>query len=121
MTQAFVAARAAISLPQYALVPPDDAQTERLVRVKHSTHNPHLVLEVHRGRELDDALDQLWNRDVEELCRPLKIRYIDEQGFDIGGLSQEFLNAVFAEALNPKYGESKSGFMTCHLSSNFRQ
>ncbi|KAI9691120.1 MAG: hypothetical protein M1822_008740 [Bathelium mastoideum] len=104
MTETFVAARAAASLPKYALVPLADPQTERLNRSMLTTHNPHLVLEVHRGCELDEALDQLWNRDAEELCRPLKIRYIGEEGFDVGGPSQEFLNAVFTAALSPDHG-----------------
>ncbi|KAI9666113.1 MAG: hypothetical protein M1821_004048 [Bathelium mastoideum] len=104
MTETFVAARAAASLPKYALVPLADPQTERLNRSMLTTHNPHLVLEVHRGCELDEALDQLWNRDAEELCRPLKIRYLGEEGFDVGGPSQEFLNAVFTAALSPDHG-----------------
>jgi hypothetical protein len=66
----------------------------------------HLHLEIRRGHELEDALDQLWHRDRQELTRPLHIRFDNEPGVDIGGVSQEFFSTVFNSAFDPDYGES---------------
>ena len=106
MTQAYVMARTAESLPKRTQIPLTTAQTETLSKLIGAEKNPYLVLEVHRGHELDNALDQLWHRQKEELLRPLKVRYVGEPGFDIGGVSQEFFNVAFRKALNPDNGKS---------------
>ncbi|KAK3956808.1 hypothetical protein QBC32DRAFT_320587, partial [Pseudoneurospora amorphoporcata] len=67
----------------------------------------YLVLEIRRTRVIRDAFDQLWRREERELMRPLKIHlgeHAGEEGFDSGGVQQEFFRLAMAEALNPDYG-----------------
>jgi hypothetical protein len=67
----------------------------------------YLVLGIGREHVLKDAFDQLWRREERELLRPLKIHLGEgtgEEGFDSGGVQQEFFRLAIAEALNPDYG-----------------
>ena len=67
----------------------------------------YLILEVRRNRVIRDAFDQLWRREEREIMRPLKIHLGEnggEEGFDSGGVQQEFFRLAMAEALNPDYG-----------------
>ncbi|SPQ23222.1 e32f8544-9332-45ef-8532-7678c68d28a2 [Thermothielavioides terrestris] len=67
----------------------------------------YLVLDISRDAVLQDAFDQLWRREERELLRPLKVRLGEssgEEGFDSGGVQQEFFRMAIAEALNPDYG-----------------
>ncbi|KAL9063353.1 MAG: hypothetical protein Q9157_008284 [Trypethelium eluteriae] len=106
MTQAFVKARTAMSLPKRLQIHVEGRQADRLSSLLATEKNAHLALEVRRGHELDDAMDQIWQRSKEELSRPLKVHYVGEQGFDIGGVSQEFFSSCFTAALDPNYGMS---------------
>ncbi|KAI8631332.1 hypothetical protein F5Y19DRAFT_27071 [Xylariaceae sp. FL1651] len=67
----------------------------------------YLILDIRREDVLTDAFDQLWRREERELMRPLKIHLGEdggEEGFDSGGVQQEFFRLAIAEALNPDYG-----------------
>ncbi|KAJ4420087.1 hypothetical protein N0V85_000741 [Neurospora sp. IMI 360204] len=67
----------------------------------------YLVLEIRRNRVIRDAFDQLWRREEREIMRPLKIHLGEragEEGFDSGGVQQEFFRLAMAEALDPDYG-----------------
>ncbi|KAI1263158.1 hypothetical protein F5Y18DRAFT_394839 [Xylariaceae sp. FL1019] len=67
----------------------------------------YLILDIRREDVLADAFDQLWRREERELMRPLKIHLGEdsgEEGFDSGGVQQEFFRLAIAEALNPDYG-----------------
>ncbi|KAK1759478.1 ubiquitin-protein ligase E3A [Echria macrotheca] len=67
----------------------------------------YLVLNIKRERLLRDTFDQLWRREERELMRPLKVHLGEdngEEGFDSGGVQQEFFRMAVAEALNPDYG-----------------
>lgn len=66
-----------------------------------------LVLDVSRHDVLQDALNQLWRREERELMRPLKVHLGEdggEEGFDSGGVQQEFFRLAIAEALDPDNG-----------------
>ncbi|KAI2633378.1 hypothetical protein GGS21DRAFT_132453 [Xylaria nigripes] len=66
-----------------------------------------LILNIRRDEILTDAFDQLWRREERELMRPLKIHLGEdngEEGFDSGGVQQEFFRLAIAEALDPVYG-----------------
>ena len=79
-----------------------------LDRLQSST-NKYLVLEIRRDSVLNNAMDQLWRCQPNELRKPLKIRMgMDEgeEGVDHGGVQQEFFRVAMIEALDPKYGES---------------
>ncbi|KAK7218165.1 hypothetical protein V2G26_006168 [Clonostachys chloroleuca] len=67
----------------------------------------YLVLSVDRKHVLRDAFDQLWRREPRELLRPLKVRLGEdggEEGFDSGGVQQEFFRMAIGEFLEPVYG-----------------
>jgi hypothetical protein len=67
----------------------------------------YLILDIRRGTVLEDALDQLWRREERELLRPLKVHLGEssgEEGFDSGGVQQEFFRLAIAEVLNPDHG-----------------
>ncbi|KAI0199863.1 hypothetical protein F4808DRAFT_202498 [Astrocystis sublimbata] len=66
-----------------------------------------LILNIRRDEILTDAFDQLWRREQRELLRPLKIHLGEdsgEEGYDYGGVQQEFFRLAIAEALDPNYG-----------------
>lgn len=66
-----------------------------------------LVLDIGRKTVIHDTFDQLWRRQERELLRPLKVHLGEdsgEEGFDSGGVQQEFFRLAIAEALNPDYG-----------------
>ncbi|KAI0100231.1 hypothetical protein GGR51DRAFT_575500 [Nemania sp. FL0031] len=66
-----------------------------------------LILNIRRDEILTDAFDQLWRREERELMRPLKIHLGEdsgEEGYDYGGVQQEFFRLAIAEALDPNYG-----------------
>ncbi|GAB1315722.1 HECT domain-containing protein [Madurella fahalii] len=67
----------------------------------------YLILNIRRGSVIEDAFDQLWRREERELLRPLKVHLGEsngEEGFDSGGVQQEFFRMAIAEAMNPDYG-----------------
>lgn len=67
----------------------------------------YLILDIGRNNVLRDALDQLWRREERELLRPLKVHLGEdsgEEGFDSGGVQQEFFRLAMAEALDPDFG-----------------
>ena len=65
-----------------------------------------LLVEVHRENILQDALNQIYGRELRELRRPLKVRYTNEgeEGVDHGGVQQDFFIVALREALRPEYG-----------------
>ncbi|KAK6851308.1 hypothetical protein PG987_000942 [Apiospora arundinis] len=66
-----------------------------------------LILDIGRHTVIRDAFDQLWRREERELMRPLKVHLGEdagEEGFDSGGVQQEFFRLAIAEALNPDFG-----------------
>ncbi|KAJ8121422.1 hypothetical protein ONZ43_g2120 [Nemania bipapillata] len=66
-----------------------------------------LILNIRRDEILTDAFDQLWRREERELMRPLKIHLGEdsgEEGYDYGGVQQEFFRLAIAEALDPDHG-----------------
>lgn len=67
----------------------------------------YLVLTIDRDNVIKDSFDQLWRREERELLRPLKVHLGEgqgEEGFDSGGVQQEFFRLAVAEALDPSYG-----------------
>ncbi|KAH8666743.1 hypothetical protein BX600DRAFT_397602 [Xylariales sp. PMI_506] len=66
-----------------------------------------LILDIGRKTVINDAFTQLWRRQERELLRPLKVHLGEdsgEEGFDSGGVQQEFFRLAVAEALDPDYG-----------------
>lgn len=67
----------------------------------------YLILNLGRKTAVRDAFDQLWQREERELLRPLKVHLGEdngEEGFDLGGVQQEFFKLAMAEIFDPSYG-----------------
>ena len=67
----------------------------------------YLILDIGRTHVSRDAFDQLWQREQRELLRPLKVHLGEnggEEGFDSGGVQQEFFRMAISECLDPAYG-----------------
>ncbi len=67
----------------------------------------YLVLDISRENVIRDTFDQLWRRQERELMRPLKVHLGEdggEEGFDSGGVQQEFFRLAIAEVLDSDYG-----------------
>ena len=67
----------------------------------------YLILDVSRTTTLLDSFDQLFRREQRELLRPLKVHLGEdrgEEGFDSGGVQQEYFRLAIAEALDPRFG-----------------
>lgn len=67
----------------------------------------YLILEISRDHVVRDAFDQLWQREERELLRPLKVHLGEndgEEGFDSGGVQQEFFRLAMEECLDADFG-----------------
>jgi hypothetical protein len=73
----------------------------------HTSMTQYFVVSVRRNHVLVDAFNQIWRRERRELMRPLKVKMgmdLGEEGVDLGGVQQEFMTLVFAEALDIVHG-----------------
>ncbi|PWW77925.1 hypothetical protein C7212DRAFT_356690 [Tuber magnatum] len=86
-----------------ALLDPQDERLDRRMRIPLSSY---LLVEVRRETVLQDALNQVFGREIRELKRPLKVRFANEgeEGVDHGGVQQDFFIAAIREALRSDYG-----------------
>lgn len=66
--------------------------------------NPFLFVEVRQDHLLADALLQLDSRPKSDFRKQLKIKFINEEGIDEGGLQKEFFQLLIRELLHPKFG-----------------
>lgn len=62
----------------------------------------HLNLDIRRNNILDDALTQLSSK-PKSLRKPLRVKFIGEQGIDEGGVRKEFFHLLIEELFNPNY------------------
>ncbi|KAJ2901629.1 putative HECT-domain-containing protein [Zalerion maritima] len=85
----------------------NEAHKQLLSEMLRTASLQYLILEIRRGDPLKDTFDQLWRREERELLRPLKVHLGEdsgEEGFDSGGVQQEFFRIAVARALDPGYG-----------------
>lgn len=61
-----------------------------------------LKLNIRRERILEDALSQLSGKGA-QFKKPLKIKFVGEQGVDEGGVKKEFFHLLVSELFNPNY------------------
>lgn len=67
----------------------------------------YLVFDICREVVIEDVFNQLWRREERELLRLFKVcfgEFMGEEGFDLGGVQQEFFCLVLVEVLNLDYG-----------------
>jgi ubiquitin-protein ligase E3 A len=62
----------------------------------------HLNLDIRRENILDDALTQL-SQKQRSLRKPLRVKFVGEQGIDEGGVRKEFFHLLIEELFNPNY------------------
>ena len=86
-----------------AFMNPHDERLDQRLRIPLSSY---LLVEIRRETVLHDALNQVFEREIRELKRPLKVRFANEgeEGVDHGGVQQDFFIVAFREALRPDYG-----------------
>lgn len=69
---------------------------------KHMT-NPYLVLEVRRTHLVDDVVTQLHQK-KSDLKKPLKVKFVNEDGMDQGGVQKEFFQEVLGQLTDVSLG-----------------
>jgi E3 ubiquitin-protein ligase HERC4 len=68
------------------------------------TINPYLVLMVRREQIVHDTLNQIAKQKRDDLKKPLKVIFINEDAYDAGGVKKEFFMLLIREILDLKYG-----------------
>jgi ubiquitin-protein ligase E3 A len=80
---------------------------------------PYLVLKVRRDNLIPDAMQQLVRVSPDNLKKPLKVKFIGEEGIDEGGVKKEFFQILIRQLLDPAFGmfiydeESRSLWFNC--------
>lgn len=75
--------------------------------------SPYNVLKVRRDEIVDDSLRELQRRSSNDLKKPLKVKFIGEEGVDEGGVQKEYFQVITRQLIDPKYGmftRKKSAF-----------
>jgi len=69
---------------------------------RHSS--PYLIIQVHRDDIIRDTLHTLQTKEQLELRKPLKVKFIGEQGVDEGGVKKEFFQILVRELFHVDFG-----------------
>ncbi|XP_025423302.1 probable E3 ubiquitin-protein ligase HERC4 isoform X2 [Sipha flava] len=72
--------------------------------IQHSAVNQFIELAVSRRNLVDDAIRELSQYTGNDYKKPLKVRFIDEEAEDAGGVKKEFFMLLIKEILDPKFG-----------------
>ncbi|KAF0693070.1 Aste57867_15922 [Aphanomyces stellatus] len=64
---------------------------------------PYMVLRVRREFVIPDALQQLVQASSDQLKKPLKVKFVGEEGVDEGGVKKEFFQIIIRELLDPNF------------------
>eukprot|EP00049_Salpingoeca_infusionum_P008598 m.142472 g.142472 ORF g.142472 m.142472 type:complete len:801 (-) comp14057_c1_seq6:266-2668(-) len=80
----------------------DYATPTETVEIRRST-TPYLVLEVARDHPVEDSINQI-KAQIAHIHKPLKVKYVGEQGLDLGGVQKEHFQMLLLEMLNPEIG-----------------
>ena len=62
----------------------------------------HMNLIIRRDQLLEDTLNQLSSKS-KQLKKPLKVKFVGEDGVDEGGVRKEFFHLLIAELFNPNF------------------
>ena len=68
-----------------------------------SEEQPYVTLNVDRQRLVDSTVNELNRYSAQELQRPLRVKFIGEDGIDQGGVSAEFFRLVVTALMSPQY------------------
>jgi len=79
------------------------------------------ILEVSRDNLVADTMSALKMADVENLRKPLKVKFSNEDGVDEGGVAREFFRLLAAQLFQPEFGlfkiDSDSQFLWFDMAS----
>ncbi|KAL6069381.1 HECT domain-containing protein [Balamuthia mandrillaris] len=64
---------------------------------------PHCWLEIRRDELVSDTFTQIEVKRA-DLKKPLRIKFLGEDGVDVGGVLKEFFQLIIMEVFDPKYG-----------------
>ncbi|EEY68879.1 HECT E3 ubiquitin ligase, putative [Phytophthora infestans T30-4] len=83
-----------------------DAVLSRSIVLMESSASPYLLLKVRREHIVEDAMQQLvhLSASAETLKKPLKVKFVGEEGIDEGGVQKEFFQILIRQLLDPAYG-----------------
>lgn len=62
------------------------------------------VIEVNREHLVEDTLRRISNTSDEELKKPLKVRFVEEDGIDEGGVKKEFFQLLMGQLFSEDFG-----------------
>ncbi|GMF56685.1 unnamed protein product [Phytophthora fragariaefolia] len=84
----------------------DVVLSSRSILAMESAPSPYLVLKVRRENIVEDAMQQLvrLSSSAETLKKPLKVKFVGEEGIDEGGVQKEFFQILIRQLLDPAYG-----------------
>ncbi|KAE9321277.1 Ubiquitin-protein ligase [Phytophthora rubi] len=84
----------------------DAVLSSRSILTMESASSPYLVLKVRRENIVEDAMQQLvhLSSSAETLKKPLKVKFVGEEGIDEGGVQKEFFQILIRQLLDPAYG-----------------
>lgn len=70
---------------------------------------------VKRDDIVNNTLEQV-AREVDNLKKPLKVKFIDEDGVDEGGVQKEFFQIMTRQLFDPNYGKIEFFFLLSFFS-----
>ena len=73
---------------------------------------PYMILRVRRDQIVRDSLQQLQRMSEMDLRKPLKVKFVGEEGVDEGGVQKEYFQVITRELIDPKYGMFKQNKKT---------
>lgn len=75
----------------------------------------YLILKVRRENVIEDSLQQLVRLSADTLKKPLKVKFIGEEGVDEGGVQKEYFQILIRQLLDPAFGMFTYDEETHHL------
>jgi ubiquitin-protein ligase E3 A len=69
--------------------------------------SPYFILRVRRDNIIADTLQQLQSHDAYSIRKPMKVKFVGEQGIDEGGVKKEFFQILIRELFDVGFGMFK--------------
>lgn len=80
------------------------AQDAVMSRTVMGLTSPYLVLRIRREHIVEDTMQQIVQMPQDALKKPLKVKFIGEEGIDEGGVQKEFFQILIRQLLDPAFG-----------------
>ncbi|XP_043262293.1 probable E3 ubiquitin-protein ligase HERC4 [Colletes gigas] len=85
----------------------NEAATNELFLYQGLQNIQFVLFNVSRENIVPDTLWELYNYHYKDLKRPLRVKFLNEEAEDAGGVKKEFFMLLLKEILDPKYGMFK--------------